>query len=34
MDRIHGAREACRFVKRVDFERPGSGSFDDAFARY
>ncbi len=33
MDRIHGAREACEFVKRVDFDLPSAGSFDDAFAR-
>lgn len=33
MDRIHGAREACEFVKRVDFDAPGGGSFDDAFSR-
>ena len=32
MDRIHGAREACEFVKRVDFDSPSAGSFDDAFA--
>ena len=31
MDRIHGAREACEFVKRVDFDSPSHGSFDDAF---
>jgi hypothetical protein len=34
MDRVHGAREACEFVKRVDFDTPRGGSFDDAFARY
>ncbi|HSF15202.1 MAG TPA: sugar phosphate isomerase/epimerase [Vicinamibacteria bacterium] len=33
MDRVHGAREACEFVKRVDFVPPASGSFDDAFGR-
>lgn len=33
MDRIEGAREACAFVKRVDFEAPAGGSFDDAFAK-
>ncbi len=30
MDRIHGAREACEFVKRVDFA-PSSLAFDAAF---
>ena len=33
MDRIHGAREACEFVRRIDFDAPGTGSFDDAFSR-
>ncbi len=33
MDRVHGAREACAFVKRIDFDAPGTGSFDDAFSR-
>ncbi|HXV60024.1 MAG TPA: sugar phosphate isomerase/epimerase [Vicinamibacteria bacterium] len=33
MDRVHGAREACEFVRRMDFVPPASGSFDDAFAR-
>lgn len=33
MDRVQGAREACQFVKRVDFDSPRAGSFDDAFAR-
>ncbi len=32
MDRIHGAREACEFVRRVDFDSPSAGSFDDAFS--
>ena len=32
MDRIHGAREACEFVKSVDFDSPSRGSFDDAFS--
>jgi sugar phosphate isomerase/epimerase len=32
MDRVHGAREACEFVKRVDFDSPSAGSFDDAFS--
>jgi hypothetical protein len=31
MDREHGAREACRFVKELDF-RPAQQSFDAAFA--
>ncbi len=32
MDREHGAREACAFVKRLDFVRAGR-AFDSAFAR-
>ncbi|MFN8572122.1 MAG: sugar phosphate isomerase/epimerase [Gemmatimonadaceae bacterium] len=32
MAREHGAREACAFVKRVDFD-PAAGAFDAAFAR-
>ncbi len=32
MDREHGAREACAFVKQVDFE-PSRAAFDAAFAR-
>ena len=32
MDREHGAREACVFVKAVDFE-PSRAAFDSAFAR-
>lgn len=32
MDRIHGAREACAFVRRLDFE-PASRAFDAAFSR-
>ena len=32
MDRIYGAREACEFVKRVDFDLPSGGSFDDPFS--
>lgn len=32
MDRRHGAREACGFVRRLDFERAGR-AFDAAFAR-
>jgi sugar phosphate isomerase/epimerase len=32
MDREHGAREACAFVKRLDFP-PAGGSFDAAFRR-
>lgn len=32
MDRVQGAREACEFVRRVDFDSPSVGSFDDAFA--
>jgi len=31
MDREHGAREACEFVKRLDFE-PSGKAFDAAFA--
>lgn len=31
MDREHGAREACEFVKRLDFE-PSNVAFDAAFA--
>ncbi len=31
MDRIHGAREAAAFVKRLDFD-PSSVAFDSAFA--
>ena len=30
MDRMHGAREACAFVKQVDFE-PSQAAFDAAF---
>lgn len=32
MDREHGAREACMFVKDLDFE-PSTQAFDDAFQR-
>ena len=32
MDREHGAREACAFIKRVDFT-PSEVAFDAAFAR-
>lgn len=32
MDREHGAREACAFVKSIDFP-PSSAAFDAAFAR-
>jgi sugar phosphate isomerase/epimerase len=32
MDREHGAREACAFVRSVDFE-PARGTFDSAFSR-
>ena len=32
MDREHGAREACAFVRRMDFT-PGAQAFDAAFAR-
>ena len=32
MDREAGAREACAFVKAVDF-RPPHAAFDSAFAR-
>jgi sugar phosphate isomerase/epimerase len=31
MDREHGAREACEFVKRLDFP-PSARAFDAAFA--
>jgi sugar phosphate isomerase/epimerase len=31
MDREHGAREACEFVRQVDFE-PSAVAFDAAFA--
>jgi sugar phosphate isomerase/epimerase len=31
MDREHGAREACEFVRRLDFE-PSGAAFDAAFA--
>jgi sugar phosphate isomerase/epimerase len=31
MDREHGAREACEFVKRLEFE-PSGAAFDAAFA--
>jgi hypothetical protein len=31
MDREAGAKEACQFVKNVDFE-PSSRAFDAAFA--
>jgi sugar phosphate isomerase/epimerase len=31
MDREHGAREACEFVKKIDFE-PSNVAFDAAFA--
>jgi hypothetical protein len=30
MQREHGAREACAFVRRLDFP-PGSAAFDAAF---
>jgi len=32
MDREHGAREACAFVRSVDFS-PAHAAFDAAFAR-
>ena len=32
MDREHGAREACKFVKNIDF-KPSSAAFDAAFAQ-
>jgi hypothetical protein len=32
MDREHGAREACAFVRRLDFA-PSAQAFDAAFAR-
>ncbi|HID23137.1 MAG TPA: sugar phosphate isomerase/epimerase, partial [Planctomycetaceae bacterium] len=31
MDREHGAREACQFVKNIDFE-PSARAFDAAFS--
>jgi len=31
MDREHGAREACEFVKKLDF-KPSGVAFDAAFA--
>ena len=31
MDRVFGAKEACSFVKRLDFEPCQSGAFDAAF---
>ena len=31
MDREHGAREACDFVRKLDFE-PSGVAFDAAFA--
>jgi hypothetical protein len=30
MDRDHGAKEACEFVRKVDFE-PSGRAFDAAF---
>jgi hypothetical protein len=32
MDREHGAREACQFVRQLDFE-PSRLSFEAAFER-
>jgi hypothetical protein len=32
MDREHGAREACEFVKRLDF-KPSAIAFDAQFDR-
>jgi hypothetical protein len=32
MDREHGARAACAFVRQLDFTRAGR-AFDSAFAR-
>ncbi len=32
MDREHGAREACEFIKKLDFE-PSKIAFDKAFAK-
>ncbi|HEX29687.1 TPA: sugar phosphate isomerase/epimerase, partial [Candidatus Poribacteria bacterium] len=32
MDREHGAKEACEFVRRLDFE-PSRVAFDAAFER-
>jgi sugar phosphate isomerase/epimerase len=32
MNREHGAEEACRYIKNVDF-RPSEAAFDAAFAR-
>lgn len=33
MDREYGAREACAFVKALDFKRSRGGAFDSAFER-
>jgi sugar phosphate isomerase/epimerase len=34
MDREHGARESCEYVKNLDFTAPGSGgAFDEAFRK-
>jgi len=32
MDRLHGAREACNYVRQLDFP-PSAQAFDDAFAK-
>ena len=32
MDREHGARESCEFVKKIDF-KPSALAFDAAFER-
>ena len=32
MDRLHGAREACAFVRRIDFT-PSTRAFDAAFEK-
>ena len=32
MDRMHGAKEACEFVKKTDF-KPSSLAFDAAFEK-
>ena len=32
MDRVHGATEACEFVRRLDYP-PNAAAFDAAFAK-
>ncbi len=33
MDRIYGAKEACAFIRKLDFTPCSSGAFDDAFSK-